>query len=453
MKTLAESCLVLEPSSKLWKDDEIGRPRYVQNQFRDSFAWSRPLHVELARDRIIHGAHPILNSRDGNANLVINIHKTDIIDSSGNYNAYVSGHDPRTHEYVLLRQAGDGYEYFKPDSASSTTPAPINETIAIPLKDQSTQITLPGYITSARVWLAKGELSFDVFLDGGNKVVVTEPDTNNPTDPAYNLSCGFIELTNVDGDGLTTNLSFVDWVGLLLGMSVTHQNGTTEEVPGLKPDAINTICDGLKAQGEKDQRPWEKMCRQVDGKWLGAYSPNMYSQTNKDMVDYYDSYVNDVWDHYSKTPLIIDTQDNNGKKVVSGRQISCTVKGDQLDCGSDAGVFPKPTTADIWGCNSGPFENIEEDNARKEVKARLCAAFQRSTLMLDGGSVQPSTNVTSESYYTVDPTNHYSRLVHESLQGGRGYAFPYDDVNPGVENAAGLIRSQMPQSMDIHLIQ
>ncbi|KAI0601708.1 hypothetical protein F4775DRAFT_589021 [Biscogniauxia sp. FL1348] len=420
-----------------------------------SFAWSRVIHAGAARDRLIQGIRPILTSRDGNANLEINIHKEDSIDPSGDYNAYVSGYDPETHQYILLRPAGDGYEYFKPEGANGTLPTPITESIAIPLKDKMTKITLPGYIVSARVWLAKGEISFNVLLDGANKVVVTEPDTNNPTDLSYNLSYGFIELTNVDKDGLTTNLSFVDWVGLLLGMSVTHQNGTTEHVPGLKPDSVNNICKKLKAQSEKDKRPWDKMCRQVDGKWLRAYSPNMYSQINNEMIDYYDSYINDVWEHYSKTPLVIDSQDDNGQKVVSGQPITCSVKDGELACDSDAGVFPKPTTADIWGCNSGTFSNdAGESNHRKEVKARLCAAFHRSTLLLDGGGTQPSPNLTASSYYAVDPTNHYSRLVHENLQGGgRGYAFPYDDVNPGAENAAGLIRSPNPQSLNIHLIQ
>ncbi|KAI5923733.1 hypothetical protein F4810DRAFT_190867 [Camillea tinctor] len=418
-----------------------------------SFVWSRAIHTGAPRDRLTQGGHPVLRSRDGNANLEITIHKEDSINPSDSYNAYVSGYDPESHQYVLLRPAGDGYEYFKPGGANGITPTPITESISIPLKDRMTKITLPGYIVSARVWLAKGELTFNVLLDGDNKVVVTEPDTNNPTDPAYNLSCGFIELTNVDKDGLTTNLSFVDWVGLLLGMSVTHQNGTTEDVPGLKPDSVDNICNSLKAQSEKDKRPWDKMCRQVDGKWLRAYSPNMYSQLNKDMLDYYDSYINDVWDHYSTTPLVIDSQDNNGVKVVSGQPITCQVKDGQLACDQDAGVFAKPTTADIWGCNSGTFENIEEGDHRKEVKARLCAAFHRSTLLLEGGSTQPSPNLTAPSYYTVDPTNHYSRLVHENLQGGRGYAFPYDDVNPGMENAAGLIRSANPQSLKIHLMQ
>ncbi|KAI1634188.1 hypothetical protein F4809DRAFT_665919 [Biscogniauxia mediterranea] len=418
-----------------------------------SFVQSKAIHAEVPRDRLIQGARPILRSRDGNANLEINIHKEDSIDPSGGYNAYVSGYDPETHQYVLLRSAGEGYEYFKPESANGTIPIPITESIAIPLQDKITKITLPGFIYSGRVWLAKGELSFNVLLDGANKVVVTEPDTNNPTDPAYNLSCGFIELTNVDKDGLTTNLSFVDWVGLLLGMSVTHQNGTTEDVPGLKPDSVNNICNSLKAQSEKDKRPWDKMCRQVDGKWLRAYSPNMYSQINQDMMDYYDSYITEVWEHYSKTPLVIDSQDDNGLKVVSGQPITCNVEDGQLACDSDAGVFPKPTTADIWGCNSGTFENVEEGSHRKEVKARLCAAFHRSTLLLDGGGTQPSPNLTAPSYYAADPTNHYSRLVHENLRGGRGYAFPYDDVNPGAENAAGLIRSPKPQSLNIHLIQ
>ncbi|KAJ4301966.1 hypothetical protein N0V88_002096 [Collariella sp. IMI 366227] len=35
-----------------------------------------------------------------------------------------------------------------------------------------------------------------------------------------------------------------------------------------------------------------------------------------------------------------------------------------------------------------------------------------------------------ETFYRCDPTNHYSRIVHECNLDGKGYAFAYDDVQP-----------------------
>ena len=74
----------------------------------------------------------------------------------------------------------------------------------------------------------------------------------------------------------------------------------------------------------------------------------------------------------------------------------------------------------------------------------------RSTLLLDGGDVQPS--LSSDSYYTADPTNHYSRLVHDNEVDGRGYAFPYDDVNPdGHGDSSGLVHSGAPKTLTVYV--
>lgn len=82
---------------------------------------------------------------------------------------------------------------------------------------------------------------------------------------------------------------------------------------------------------------------------------------------------------------------------------------------------------------------------------RLCAAFQRSTLLLEGGEQQPNANVSAANYYQVKTTNHYARVIHEHEVEGMGYAFSYDDTNPvgsgldnATANAAGLIKDSSP---------
>lgn len=84
------------------------------------------------------------------------------------------------------------------------------------------------------------------------------------------------------------------------------------------------------------------------------------------------------------------------------------------------------------------------DNAiHGAVVPRLCAAFERGTLLLPGGNVQPSLG--NSSYYQESPCNHYSRLVHKYENDGLGYAFSYDDVNPTGENEAGVVAGLDPQ--------
>jgi hypothetical protein len=46
------------------------------------------------------------------------------------------------------------------------------------------------------------------------------------------------------------------------------------------------------------------------------------------------------------------------------------------------------------------------------------------------------------SFYRRDPTNHYARIVHEVTLDGKGYAFPYDDVQPsGGDDQSGKVNA------------
>lgn len=96
----------------------------------------------------------------------------------------------------------------------------------------------------------------------------------------------------------------------------------------------------------------------------------------------------------------------------------------------------------------GTFAITAEDNAvHRAIVPRLCAAFTRTTLLVDGGTVQPSVN--SSQYYLDNLTNHYSRLVHEFLADGKGYAFPYDDVDANGANTAGVLSGTNAQRLEI----
>lgn len=77
---------------------------------------------------------------------------------------------------------------------------------------------------------------------------------------------------------------------------------------------------------------------------------------------------------------------------------------------------------------------------------RIAAALDRSTLLLD--SVEPSTNVAS--FYTTSPTNHYSRICHQTNLDNRGYAFPYDDVQAtGGADQSGAVFDGSPKLLTV----
>ena len=103
--------------------------------------------------------------------------------------------------------------------------------------------------------------------------------------------------------------------------------------------------------------------------------------------------------------------------------------------------FPKPTTADILGCNSGPFSTAGASPTKLAIIPRLAAAFQRSCIT--DCCDHPSDPCTFYKCHDCPdgwdrdqrrggerPTNHYARIVHECNLDGKGYAFAYDDVQP-----------------------
>ncbi|EMC94467.1 glycoside hydrolase family 64 protein [Baudoinia panamericana UAMH 10762] len=362
----------------------------------------------------------------------------------GSVNAYVTGLSSNN-ELVMLQP--NGQWYYPTADPSQGTPQPINANIAIPLGPQgsTTNVILPDYISAARVWFAVGELQFfTVYSGASNGPSLVEPSAVNPSDPSAAVNWGFVELTNTEEGGLYANISYVDFVGLVLGMSLLSEDGSTQTALGLQSDAVSVICAALAAQTAQDGQAWDDLC-QVDenDNPLRVIAPGDFLSTNPTAFnEYFSEYIDAVWAQYENSPLTIDTQAAAG-------EVQCTVQNDLLTCAGDNRGYAKPTASDIFGCNSGPFAILDGDNAvHYAVVPRLCAAFDRSTLTLEGGSVQPG--LSSADYYQGTPTNHYSHHVHMHSIDGKGYAFAYDDVNPSDDvNQSGVVADASPQVLTV----
>lgn len=375
--------------------------------------------------------------------------------------AYVTGRD-MTGAVVMLNSAG---QWYYPNAGGSAIPVAVPESANIGISltsttGKSTEFTIPDFIESGRVYVSDGPLSFLVVTSDLGGTTLVEPSAANPADASANVNWGFVELTNLKDAGIFANISFVDFVGLVMGMKL-HLGGTgdasksTQQVEGLSGNAVQAICDAMHAQAAKDGQPWGDMCvtDASTGKALRVMAPNMYAASHPSaMRDYYTSYVDDVWARYASEDLVIDTQSAAGK-------VSCRVKPAQtnaakqvLSCDGDNREYVKPVASDIWGCNTGPFAIISSDNAvHKAVVPRLCAAFTRSELLIKdaGAPLTTPCDALSKRYYESQPTNHYSRIVHEHQVDGKGYAFSYDDVNPDGQNAAGVVAGQAPELLEI----
>ncbi|KAI0393450.1 glycoside hydrolase family 64 protein [Xylariaceae sp. FL0594] len=374
---------------------------------------------------------------DGSGSFIISI----VNNFDSNMKMYLSGHDASGAPVFV----GPGGYVYPQAGASGQPPVEVsNGDIAFGMgnRGDTTQVTLSQPLISARLWFSYGELRFFAVRDGNGVSSIVEPAAENPADPSADVLWGFVEF-NWDGTSIYANISYVDFVGLSLGMGLTLATGEVQQAPGLAPGAVNDVCNGVKQQTQNDGQPWEKLCVVgSDGQPRRVLAPPKYVAANpSEFDDYYTDYVDQVWAKYASQDLVINTQGEAG-------EVACRVNGDELQCANDNRGYPKPTAVDIFGCDTGPFHIVDGDNgAHKAVVPRLCAAFVRSTLLLDGGDKQPG--LPESSYYTTDPTDHYCRIVHNYEVNSQGYAFPYDDVNPSGGNAAGVVAGQNPQTLKV----
>lgn len=366
--------------------------------------------------------------------------------NSNNVKAYVTGLNANN-QLVFL---GPNGQFYYP-STSSSSPVPLSDAnIAIPLgaKGSTTSATIPGYLSASRVWFSDGSLKFYV-VGTPNGPGLVEPAAVNPNDPNAATNYGFAELTWIQNGGLFADISFVDFVGLPLGIKLTTTDGTaTQQALGLPSNAVSSVCSVLQGQSKNDGQPWGDTCVYTpSGSLIRVLAPNAYlSQKNTAFSGYFDSYVRQVFQHYSTTPLTINTQSAAGNV-----QCTANVNSMTITCNGDNRSYAAPSAADIFGCNSGPFAIQAGDNAvHYAVVPRLCAAFNRGTFLLNGGNTQPS--LAPSSYYTSSPGiyNYFSKAVHQFESNGLGYAFSYDDVAPtDQQNVAGVVASGAPGTLTL----
>ncbi|OTA37880.1 hypothetical protein BTJ68_02396 [Hortaea werneckii EXF-2000] len=331
-----------------------------------------------------------------------------------------------------------------PNNTTGTTD--INDVLHDVHPAEVTNLTIPDFMIGARIWLAVGELQFYSVLGENGMPSLVEPSAVNPRDPSANVSWGFVEYT-LNEAGIYADISFVDFIGLPLGIILESETTDVQTALGPEVGTVQNICNDLAGQAAIDGQPWDRLCvYNAAGNPLRVLSPVDYLALDANAFDgYYDSYVDSVWERYTSEPLTILTQSSAGP-------VNCTVdpSTNLLNCDGDNRAYAQPTAADIFGCNSGPFAIEASDNAvHLAVVPRLCAAFNRGTLLLEQGNVTPTFPM--NVYYTNDgPKNWYSAFVHRYEADGKGYAFAYDDVVPdGGADSAGLTASPDPEVLTI----
>lgn len=373
------------------------------------------------------GSHTLLpsaapHSAPGGSTLNISLENTF---QDGEMYAYVTG-KAIDHDNSLFLLSSDGKTPYYPTSEGE-----IEQDIGIAIhKDQPTTITIP-HIAGGRIYFSLNK-QLEFTLNPGP--VLVEPSVTNPSDPNYLTEWGFVELT-FNKDQLYANISYVDFVGSIpTGLTLETAAGDTQHVSGMASDGLDGVCDGLMQQNQRDGKGWDQLIVQPNGKPIRVLSLNQAVKLKPELfADYYDEYIDQVWQHLSTNEITFDTQMSTG--VVRAR-----VQGDQLSVGGS--LFQKPTTQDILSCDSGSFATGGDPEVNAIIP-RIAAAFNRSTL-LDTQAFPEDKAL----HYKNQVTNHYSRIVHELNSDGKGYAFPYDDV----QKTGGLDQSGEVHASDATLL-
>ncbi|KAH9883569.1 glycoside hydrolase family 64 protein [Xylariomycetidae sp. FL2044] len=359
---------------------------------------------------------------------------------SDNAWAYVTGLDLNANNVPLFLEA-DGKTVYRPDSPAEPQQAlQADPAISLGAPGATKTITIP-QIAGGRLWFSiDSKLTF--LLNPGPSVV--EPSVTNTADANYNLNWGFCEFT-YNTYQLFVNISYVDFVSLPVALELRNTAGDVSTVQGIPADGLDSVCAKLAQQASTEDADWAKLIvKGPDGQNLRALSPNSAAVADASIFSgYFADYVDQVWTKYAGTDLTINTQAEWGQ--VKGRVENGLLTFDQV------GSFAKPSAGDIFSCSTGPFGSYPEDTADEmgALGARIAAALNRSTLLENPD--QPDGEKVSD-YYATSPTNHYARIVHEVNLDGRGYAFPYDDVNASGDtepDQAGTVFDPNPELLTV----
>lgn len=373
--------------------------------------------------------------------------------------------------------------YFPESPPPSKILQPLTrDDVAIPLGAPGNTVTLTiPQLAGGRIWFSSGPQKLTFLLNPGGPgggAALVEPSVLNPSAPNAGVDFAFCEFT-LNNDQIFANISYVDFVPRLpVSLTLKTKKGEVQHVSGMAADGLERVCEGLRAQSGRDGQPWEKLVVMgQEGRALRALSPMHGDAVGAGFGGYFEEVVEGVWRRFSvedgekegygekrhhrmRWPLVsrgpepeperkpavlrINTQAAPG--VLEGR----VPKGsNDLVIGGEA--FARPSTADILGCNSGPFTTGPSPK-RNAIIPRLAAAFNRGSIAADDVTEHPSG---PETFYRSEgglPVNHYARIVHECNLDGKGYAFAYDDVQPdGGADQSGKVNAGDPEMLIVEV--
>jgi Beta-1,3-glucanase/Alpha-L-arabinofuranosidase B (ABFB) domain len=285
-------------------------------------------------------------------------------------------------------------------------------------------ITLPK-MYGARMFLSVGTPMFIKILGVPGGVGFAGPDINNPTDPNSDVLFDFTEFTYND-IGFFGNTTRVDQFGFPLRLRLVGFDGFDRTL-GENVSRAQIFSDF----GNSPQTQFRNLVRspyRIVAPKAGDFAPGR-AQGN-----YFDGYINQVWDAYRSRDLVVGTNAGTFRGRVSGNDFVFSKNNGP----ANIVIRGKPTTQNVFEAN-GPLASGTDDE--KIIEAQIAAALNRHLLI----DVDPAQWSDAGTYYRNAPANFFAKFWHDRSIDGLAYGFAYDDVR----NKSTLLQNTQPRQVDV----
>lgn len=280
---------------------------------------------------------------------------------------------------------------------------------------EASYVYLPD-IESGRMYLSYGEPIYITFNNAADGTIgYAGPDLNNPSDPNRDTLFEFAEFTVTDKEywGNTTRVDFFSFpvVTRLVGQGGFDNRPGDYDVYDKTVGDLGTRDQIFSAYKSSAPEIWKSL---ADDKRIMAPCKGSFNE-GKANAHYFDAYINEFWDKYSRETLVFKCEAGTFRGKVNGDRMLFTKDGDN-------GTYTvyKPTTQHVLE-GKGNFDR--GNSTELVIEAQLCAAFNR------GVATDPANYQNPSAYYKNSTYNYYSAFMHQYSINNHSYGFCYDDVN------------------------
>jgi hypothetical protein len=340
---------------------------------------------------------------------------------------YVLGTNLSTGKLGYVDAAGT----FTAWSGGGSVPVPAPDvSLPGPANGSATTLKLPKGL-SGRLYMSFGKkLDFRLTADG-----LVQPAPWAAGDPNRDILFDWSEFTLNDA-GLWLNSSQVDMFAVPHVVSVQDGSGAVSRTGELRAGGRQAVIDAIKGQPDFARSVYTR----PDGTVLRVLAPGKAADAGLMSRTYLDPYISAAWGAYTGRTLTVVPFGDQPSVRFSGRT-SGNVLNFTDTSGRTVASFPKPSTADVWGCDGALA--APNDQVVGPIARTLCAALQRGTL----GTLDTQPSGTAGDFYRSNPANQYAKIIHASMRDGKAYAFAFDDV----QNQESLVHADDPRSAGITL--